>query len=61
MNKEPTGPYVYQSHGLNESGYASAGRLWAVSGIHHLAVIDGLTKTEAERVCAALNPEQSND
>lgn len=54
MNKEPNGPYVYQPRGTTEKGYGETGRIYGVSGVHPLANIDGLTRSEAEAVCDAL-------
>lgn len=57
---EPTAPYVYQKYGsvTAEPARVAAGRLWAVGTPYAthagLTTITGLTKEEAERVCAAL-------
>jgi hypothetical protein len=58
--QEPTGPYVYQPFGsVTHPKHAACGRLWGVAGVDlpncgMFARIDGLTKPEAEAVCAAL-------
>ena len=58
MNQEPDGPYVYQPHPVVDSKhttYAAEGRLWAIAGMPStIAVFDGLTREEADVVCAAL-------
>jgi len=49
------GPYVYQPFGsVTHLEHNKAGRLWAVSGLHHLARIEGLTKAEAEGIVQLL-------
>ena len=60
-SQEPTEtPYVYQPMGsVSFPDHAKAGRLWGVAGVdreHHgmLTTILGLTRPEAEAVCAAL-------
>jgi len=50
-SQEPTGWYVYQPYGTLEG---KGNRLYGVAGVHHHAIIKGLTKEEAETVCLAL-------
>lgn len=54
-DREPTGPYIYQPFGsVSHPAHNEAGRLWAIGGLHHLVRIEGLTKSEAVQVLAAL-------
>lgn len=64
---EPTKPYVYQPFGsvTSDKARVEAGRLWGVgfpySTHHGLAKVEGLTKAEAERVCAALGADPAQE
>jgi hypothetical protein len=51
---EPDKPYVYQPFGMRNVDHWERGRIYAVSGLHFLAKIEGLTKVEAEAVRDAL-------
>lgn len=53
-DQEPRGPYVYQPFGMQHKEHWEAGRIYAVASADPLARIEGLTKTEAKAVCAAL-------
>lgn len=62
---EPTMPYVYQPHGMGDKDRMRLGRIYGVgfpwAGYEGMTVIHGLTKEEAQRVCAALNCSDKAD
>lgn len=59
---EPKGPYVYQPYGaITNPEHNAADRLWGVGGVSSLAMIKGLTKLEAERVCKLLTVLRATD
>lgn len=51
---ERTTPYVYQPKGVQDEPYWRTKRIYAVSGVHPLARIEGLTRGEADVVQQAL-------
>ncbi len=54
-NKRVDGPYLYQPFGsLSHKNHAKVGRLWGIGGLPEFAVIEGLTRPEAEAILATL-------
>ena len=51
-------PYVYQPFGSQNKEHWADGRIYAVAAGNRLTRIEGLTKTEAEAVCAAMKEAQ---
>lgn len=62
---EPTQAYVYQPYvNISRKTHAAAERLWGVGGIDRttfLAECTGLTRPEADAVCAAIRATQGTD
>ena len=55
-DKAPKGPYVYQPYGTGwNPERTKAGRLYAIGGLPPFAVVDGLTRVEAEALLETLN------
>lgn len=51
---KPEGLYIYQPYGIQNPVQWAAGRIYGIGGLPLCAIVDGLTKSEAEAVLKAL-------